>query len=243
MLRRLEGGCCSMLGRRAIACTRSIVTAKRTTTMTSVRTVSERVIVVKAPRAPSSVMSAIADEGERATCGQVGGRVGGCVSACQSVVRASVVRVSVTCNGRAVGVVARAGMLAAVCEAGRVGGVCGVRRRRGVLRARREASNHHRRRLLNLRRLAGCEWEVGCGKVEAASHQPVRHEHQRRQQHQCRLDRALHVAQQKFGAGREPDEAHRVIVDEVGEAGAIVVREHPEHARPGGSTSDEVAGD
>jgi len=111
------------------------------------------------------------------------------------------------------------------------------------LRARREASNHHRRRKLNLRRLAGCEREVGCGKVEAASHQPVRHEHQRRQQHQRRLDRALHVAQQKFGAGREPDEAHRVIVDEVGEAGAIVVREHPEHVRPSGSTSDEVAGD
>jgi len=38
--------------------------------MTSVRTVSERVIVVKAPRAPSSVMSAIADEGERATARQ-----------------------------------------------------------------------------------------------------------------------------------------------------------------------------
>ena len=109
------------------------MTAKRTTTMTSVRTVSERVIVVKAPRAPSSVMSAIADEGERATCGRVGGRVGGRVSACQSVVRASVVRVSVMCDGRAVGVVARAGMLAAVCaQAGRVGGVCGVRRCRGV---------------------------------------------------------------------------------------------------------------
>ena len=51
----------------AIAWTVRSVTAKRSTTITSISTVTESTAVVKRPCAPSSETSAIADDGERAT--------------------------------------------------------------------------------------------------------------------------------------------------------------------------------
>ena len=54
----------------AMACTTRQVRAKRSTTTTSISTVTDSVAVVKVPCAPSSLTRAIAEDGERATARQ-----------------------------------------------------------------------------------------------------------------------------------------------------------------------------
>jgi len=58
-----------------------------------------------------------------------------------------------------------------------------------------------------------------------------------------RFQGAAQLREQKFGSGREADEAHREAVGDQVQVVGLLVREQAEHVRSGHRASDDVPGD